>query len=57
MIMNKLKCLILGHKRYKPKSLNGNHILLLRDDMGDSLVSVDICERCGAVYSTFLPED
>jgi hypothetical protein len=57
MVMNKLKCLILGHKRFKPKSLNGNHILLLRDDMGESLVSVDICERCGAVYSTFSPED
>jgi len=57
MVMNKLKCLILGHKRFKSKSLNGNHILLLRDDMGESLVSVDICERCGAVYSTFSPED
>jgi hypothetical protein len=57
MIMNKLKCLILGHKRYKPKSLNGNHIILIRDSMGDKLVSIDVCERCGAVYSTFLPDD
>lgn len=57
MIMNKLKCLILGHKRYTPKSLNGNHIMLLRDNLGESLVAIDVCERCGTVYSTFLPED
>ncbi len=57
MIMNKILCFIKGHKRYTPKVLNGNHIILLRDNLGESLVSIDVCERCGAVYSTFLPED
>lgn len=57
MIMNKILCLIKGHKRYAPKVLNGNHIILLRDSLGESLVSIDVCKRCGAVYSTFLPED
>lgn len=57
MIMNKLKCLVLGHKQYKPTVLNGNHIILLRDSLGESLVSIDVCERCGAVYSTFSPKD
>ncbi len=57
MLMNKLKCLILGHKRYKPKVLNGAHIIMIRDNLGEPLVSIDVCERCGEVYSTFLPKD
>ena len=57
MVINKMKCLFLGHKRYSPKVLNGNHFFLLRDSLGESLVSIDVCERCGAVYSKFLPED
>ena len=46
-----IKCILLGHIPYKPNVLNGNSLLEVRDKLGASLVKVDVCSRCGAVYS------
>jgi hypothetical protein len=52
----KLKCLLFGHVAYKPNALkdnNGNHcsIIEIKDALGCSLVKIEVCERCGAVFS------
>ncbi len=46
-----IKCLLFGHKKYRPNCLNGTDIIEIKDMLGVKLVSVNICERCGAVYS------
>lgn len=44
-------CFIKGHKKYNPKALNGVDVLTINDAMGVKLTSINICERCGKVYS------
>jgi len=50
----KLKCLLFGHKKYNPDMLNNHDIIELKDALGVKLVSINICQRCGAVYSDLL---
>lgn len=47
----KLKCLLFGHKRYSPNVLRGHSLITLKDSLGSDLVSINVCERCGAVFS------
>ena len=48
---NKIICLFIGHKKYDPNILGGNDVLRISDALGSELVSINVCERCGAVYS------
>ena len=48
---NKIKCFFVGHKKYSPNALKGEEFMELKDALGESLVKVNVCERCGAVYS------
>jgi hypothetical protein len=47
----KIKCLLFGHKKYSPNILQGHSMFTLKDAIGSDLVSIDVCERCGAVFS------
>ena len=47
----KLKCLLFGHKKYSPDALQGYSLITLKDSLGSPLVNVDVCERCGTVFS------
>jgi hypothetical protein len=51
---NWIICKILGHKKYSPKALEGNDLFEVKDSMGYTLVTINVCERCGKVYSTFI---
>lgn len=51
-----IKCLLFGHEKYSPQILNGKDIVLVNDALGAPLVSINVCKRCGKVYSTFNPE-
>ena len=59
-----LMCFFLGHKKYNPKTLQNRDFLNITEDFratinGEdknyhtTLVSVNICRRCGAVYSDY----
>ena len=50
-MVNWLKCKIFGHIKYNPNALNGSDLLELNDYLDNSLVKVNVCARCGAVYS------
>jgi hypothetical protein len=50
-MIDKIICAFLGHKKYSPKCLEGNDFITLKDDLDSKLVSINVCERCGAVYS------
>jgi len=52
--MVKLKCLMFGHKKYSPKALENADLMSVHDSLGVKLVGVNICERCGRVYSDLL---
>jgi len=52
--MVKLKCLLFGHKKYSPTALNSDDLMTITDALGSKLVSINICERCGRVYSDLL---
>lgn len=47
----KIKCLLFGHKKYSPNVLKENSIISLHDALGEELVNINVCERCGAVFS------
>ncbi len=49
--MSRFICWLFGHRKYDPQVLEGKDFSTLRDALGSPLVSVNICERCGAVYS------
>jgi hypothetical protein len=53
MLFKKLKCWFLGHKKYNPKSLRNEDFMVLRDDLGQKLITVNICARCGSLYTNF----
>lgn len=50
-----IKCILKGHKRYEPNALKVNgfqkDLISLHDDLGEKLFAVNVCDRCGAVYS------
>jgi hypothetical protein len=49
--MINLKCMLYGHKKYNPHALKGSNIWVLYNALGEKLVSINVCGRCGAVYS------
>lgn len=44
-------CLLFGHKRYRPKVFNNYSFITIRDSIGEDLYHINICERCGLVFS------
>jgi hypothetical protein len=52
MIFKKLICWLFGHKKYNPKCLRNKDFMVLRSD-GEKLVGINICERCGNLYTDF----
>ena len=51
---SKIWCAIVGHKKYSPDALKGNEFIELKDQLGHSLVKVNICERCGSIYTNLI---
>lgn len=49
----KIKCLLFGHKKYEPNALDGEDFMTINDALGEKLISIHICQRCGAIYSDF----
>lgn len=49
--MNRIICWLLGHTAYRPNALNNCGLVSLHDALGETLVTIDVCKRCGAVYS------
>jgi len=49
MMWNRIMCMLFGHKKYLPKSL-GNQFILVSDALNQPLLEVCLCERCGLVY-------
>lgn len=47
--MKKLICFLIGHKKFN--CFDGYDILTLNDREGKKLVSINVCKRCGGVYS------
>ena len=46
-------CLLFSHKKYNPNALHGKSFVTLTDELGASLVEVNICRRCGNLYTDF----
>ena len=55
--MIKLKCLLFGHKKYRPNCLGGHSVIDIKDELGDDLFSINVCDRCGSVYSNLRGND
>lgn len=53
-MFSRITCLIKGHKKYNPDILKGSSLIDLKDATGSHLVSINVCERCGKVYSSYL---
>ena len=50
-------CFFFGHVKYEPQILKisgRKDIITLYDILGEKLVSINVCKRCGAVYSDLL---
>ncbi len=50
-MLNWLICKIIGHKKYKVYNIECADMLTIKDSLGANLVSINVCKRCGAVYS------
>lgn len=52
-IYHSILCYFLGHVKYVPEHLHDFPftLLLLNDIDGSPLVKVNVCSRCGVVYS------
>jgi len=50
----KLKCLLFGHKKYSHNVFQGHSLITFKDSLGSDIVNIDVCERCGAVFSNLL---
>jgi hypothetical protein len=50
-MLDRIKCLLFGHKKYSPNALNGESIIEVKDYLHSTLVTINVCERCGEVYS------
>ena len=49
----KIKCLIFGHEKRNFKTINGANIITMTDQLGNEIVAINICKRCGKVYSNW----
>ena len=50
-MINWLICKLKGHKKYDPNILNGNDLMTISDSLGVSLVRINVCKRCGELYT------
>lgn len=46
-----IKCIVFGHKKYKIKSLGFDDLFTIRDALGVRLFAINVCERCGNVFT------
>jgi len=46
-----IKCLLFGHKKYRPQTLGGADVIEVKDILDKHLFGINVCDRCGAVYS------
>ena len=45
-----IKCLLFGHIPLRLNAIGKNPMIVLRDEFGNTLVKIDMCERCQYVY-------
>lgn len=48
---NIVKCFFFGHRKLKLQTLGDNDVLELRDCVGSKLIRVNVCSRCGRLYT------
>jgi len=51
-----ITCLILGHIKYEPAALRDVDMVWVEDTLGQKLVGINTCQRCGGVYSDLFEE-
>jgi hypothetical protein len=51
MLFKKIICWLFGHKKYNPKVLKGGDFLWMEDELNQKLISINICKRCGELYT------
>jgi hypothetical protein len=49
----KIKCVIFGHEKREFKTIEGANIITMTDELGAEIVAINICKRCGKVYSNW----
>ena len=52
-MIKRIICFLLGHKKYSINAIEGADIIEIKDVLGNHLVGINVCSRCGAVYSDY----
>jgi hypothetical protein len=47
-------CFLLGHKKHCSKSMPDGNVIKTVDILGNELLTISVCERCGKVYSNLV---
>jgi hypothetical protein len=49
-----LICLAIGHKKYTPHCVisNKGDFIRMEDALGHTLIAINVCERCGKLYTS-----
>ncbi len=52
-MIKRIICYFVGHKKYNPSIFDRYDILRIEGSLGKKLIVINVCERCGAVYSNY----